>query len=141
MIRKFKPRDLDRVMQLWLEGNLDAHDFVPGDYWTSNAAAVSELLLQAELYVFELCGEIQGFAGMQDDYLAGIFVDKACRSMGIGKQLLEHIKKNHSVFTLNVYQRNRKAVEFYLREGLLVLGKSLDQDTGETEYTMQWSGR
>lgn len=140
MIRKFEPRDLEWVMQLWLEGNLDAHDFVPADYWKSSAPMVRELLLHAELTVYELDGEVQGFVGMQDDYLAGIFVDKNHRSMGIGKQLLEHIKTSHPTFTLNVYRCNRQAVEFYLREGLSVVEESADEDTGETDYTMKWEG-
>ena len=125
-------------MQLWLEGNLDTHDFVPADYWVSNVPMVRELLLQAELSVYELNGEIQGFVGMQDDYLAGIFVDKNYRSMGIGKQLLDHIKKSHPTFTLNVYRRNMQAVEFYLREGGAVIKESVDEDTGERDYTMKW---
>ncbi len=141
MIRKFQPQDLDRVMQLWLEGNLEAHDFVPADYWVSNAPMVRELLLQAELTVCELNGEVQGFIGMQDDYLAGIFVDKAHRSTGIGKQLLEHIKTSHPTFMLNVYRRNRTAVEFYLREGISVVEEGVDEDTGEMDYTMEWSGK
>ena len=138
MIRKFELRDLERVMQLWLEGNLDAHDFVPADYWTSNAPMVRKLLAQAELAVCELDGAVQGFAGMQGDYLAGIFVDRDHRSTGIGKQLLDHIKKNHPAFTLNVYRRNRQAVAFYRREGLSVTAESVDRDTGETDYTMKW---
>ena len=28
MIRKFETQDLDAVMQIWLEGNLDAHPFI-----------------------------------------------------------------------------------------------------------------
>ena len=32
MIRKFEPCDIERVMQLWLEENLDAHDFVSESY-------------------------------------------------------------------------------------------------------------
>lgn len=140
MIRNFQPQDLDRVMQLWLEGNLDAHGFIPADYWTSNAPVVRRLLVQAEITVCELDSEIQGFVGMQGDYLAGIFVDKSHRSMGIGKRLLEHIKTSHPVFTLDVYQRNQQAVAFYLREGLSVIEESVDEDTGETDYTMKWEG-
>lgn len=139
MIRKFESRDLERVMQLWLEGNLDAHDFVPADYWTSNAPMVRELLEQAKLHVYELDGKIQGFVGMQGCYLAGLFVDNAHRSMGIGKQLLEHIKKSRPAFSLSVYQRNRRAVSFYLREGLSVIAEGVDEETGEADWIMAWT--
>ena len=59
--------------------------------------------------------------------------------MGIGKSLLECVKKNYPAFSLNVYQKNRRAVNFYLREGLSIVSKEIDEDTGETDYTMAWN--
>ena len=85
-------RDSQRAMQLWLNGNLQAHDFIPAKFWESNAPSVYEQLLQANGYVYEADGEILGFVGMQGNYLAGIFVDAKSRSLGIGKKLLNHIK-------------------------------------------------
>lgn len=139
MIRKFERNDTKRVMQIWLEANTEAHHFIPGDYWRSQYQSVQEQLAQADLYVFEQNGEIQGFVGLVDDYLAGIFVDKKCRSMGIGKDLLECVKKKHPSFSLNVYQKNRRAVGFYLREGLSVASEGMDEATEEMEYTMVWN--
>lgn len=139
MIRKFETKDTERVMQIWLEVNMEAHDFVPSDYWLSQYQSVQEQLLQADIYVYEQDKEIQGFVGMMDDYLAGIFVDKKCRSMGIGKGLLECVKKNYPAFSLNVYQKNRRAVDFYLREGLFIVSKGVDENTAETDYIMAWN--
>ena len=139
MIRKFEKKDTDRVMQIWLEVNIETHDFVPSKYWLSQYQSVQKQILQADIYVYEQDKEIQGFVGMMDDYLAGIFVDKKCRSMGIGKSLLECVKKNYPAFSLNVYQKNRRAVNFYLREGLSIVSKEIDEDTGETDYTMAWN--
>lgn len=139
MIRRFETKDTKRVMQIWLEANIETHDFVPSEYWRSHYQSVQEQLLQADIYVYEHDNEIQGFVGMTDDYLAGIFVDKKFRSMGIGKCLLECVKKNYSSFSLNVYQKNRRALNFYLREGLSVVSKEVDEDTGETDYTMMWN--
>lgn len=139
MIRKFEKKDTERVMQIWLEVNIETHDFVPSKYWLSQYQSVQKQILQADIYVYEQDKEIQGFVGMMDDYLAGIFVDKKCRSMGIGKSLLECAKKNYPAFSLNVYQKNRRAVNFYLREGLSIVSKEIDEDTGETDYTMAWN--
>ncbi len=139
MIRKFEEKDTKRVMQIWLEVNIEVHDFVLSDYWLSQYQSVQEQLLQADIYVYEQDKRIQGFVGMLDDYLAGIFVDKKCRSMGIGKDLLECVKENYPAFTLNVYQKNRRAVDFYLREGLSVVSKGFDEDTAESDYTMAWN--
>lgn len=138
MIRKFEEKDSDRVMQIWLSGNIEAHDFVPKDYWLENYQSVKEQLLQADVYVYEQDGEVQGFVGMTGNYLAGIFVDKKFRSKGLGKELLDCIKKNYPVFTLNVYKKNTRAVEFYLREGLTVSEAGIDEDTSEADFTMEW---
>ena len=138
MIRKFEKKDTKRVMEIWLESNLEAHDFVPSDYWLSQYQSVQEQLLSADIYVYEQDNKIQGFVGMTDDYLAGIFVDKKYRSIGIGKGLLECVKKIYPAFSLNVYQKNQRAVDFYLREKLTIVSTGVDEDTAEADYTMVW---
>ncbi len=138
MIRTFRPEDLDRLMQLWLAGNLEAHAFVPREYWLSHAAEVRELLPQADLYLYEEDGRIQGFAGVTDGYLAGIFVDRDCRSRGIGRRLLAHVKEHCPSFTLHVYRENRRATAFYLREGLSVVSEELSPETGQYELLLSW---
>ena len=99
---------------------------------------VQEQLLQAEVFVYEKDGIIRGFIGITDGYIAGIFVDRKCRSCGIGKHLLEYVKQTHSTLSLGVYQKNKRAFSFYLREGFSILSEELDEATGETEYTMIW---
>ena len=138
VIREFELHDLEQVMQLWLNGNLDAHDFTPADYWLSHAEMVRMHLLQAEVLVFVQKNTVLGFAGMQGDYLAGIFVDGQHRSNGIGKQLLEHLKQIHPAITLHVYRRNVRALEFYRKEGFQVTAEEWDAQTGEDECTMVW---
>lgn len=138
MIRKFEMKDTKRVMQIWLEANLEAHDFVSGDYWCSQYQTVQEQLSAADIYVYEQDNEIQGFLGMMDNYLAGIFVDKKYRSMGIGKGLLDYVKKIYPAFSLNVYQKNQRAVDFYLRENLTIVSTGADEDTAEADYTVVW---
>ena len=138
MIRNMQSRDSQRAMQLWLNGNLQAHDFIPAKFWESNAPSVYEQLLQANGYVYEADGEILGFVGMQGNYLAGIFVDAKSRSLGIGKKLLNHIKSRYSTFILHVYQANRRAVAFYQREGLSIASEGVDETTGEPDFVMTW---
>lgn len=43
-------------------------------------------------YVYEddCTKQIDGFIGMNDNYIEGIFVKKAVQSKGIGKQMLSH---------------------------------------------------
>ena len=50
------------------------------------------MLSQSEVYVFEADKMIQGFVGLNDEYIEGIFVSDEMQSCGIGKLLLDYIK-------------------------------------------------
>ena len=81
---------------------------------------------------------IQGFVGLNDEYIEGIFVSDEMQSCGIGKLLLDYIKDKKVSLRLNVYQKNARAISFYQREGFIIQCEDLDEDTGEKEYTMLW---
>ena len=61
MVRKLQKADIDRVADIWLDTNLKAHDFISAQYWKRNFELVKEMLLQAEVYVYESDQKIQGF--------------------------------------------------------------------------------
>ena len=141
MIREFQISDTEQVMKLWLFGNEDAHSFVSEEYWRSHFDEVQEALLQAKVFVYDIDGKAQGFIGMMNEYIAGIFVDKSYRSTGIGTQLLTYVKQKYDTLSLSVYQQNSRAVAFYHREGFSILSEGIDEDTGEKEYTMLWKNK
>lgn len=138
MIRAFRMADIQPIMDIWLSANIEAHEFIPASYWQEQYEAVKAMLPQAEIYVYEREGVIGGFVGLVGDYIAGIFVQAQQRSHGVGKMLLETIKKQHSPLSLQVYQKNDRAIRFYQREGFVVTGEGVDQATGEIELLMQW---
>ena len=139
MIRKLQNVDINKVVDIWLKTNLEAHDFIPGQYWTSNYEAVKKMLPQAEVYVYEDNKIIQGFVGVRDEYIEGIFVSGKIQSHGIGKALLDYIKDKKARLQLNVYQKNVRAISFYQREGFTIQSEGLDDFTGEKEYVMEWN--
>lgn len=138
MIRALQKADINRVADIWLDTNLKAHSFISAQYWESNYELVKEMLSQAEVYVYEDDQKIQGFIGLSDKYIEGIFVSKKMQSQGIGKLLLNYIKDRKDVLRLNVYQKNTRAIHFYQREGFEIQCESLDEATGEKDYVMIW---
>lgn len=139
MIRKFENKDTDRVMEIWLEANLQAHDFISREYWLEHKDETAQLLPKASVYVYEDEEGIQAFIGMVNNYIAGIFVATKMQGKGIGKRLLDHVKTIQKYLTLHVYQKNTGAIGFYQREGFGVLTIDIDTATGEREYTMCWA--
>ena len=127
-------------MQIWLHGNLNAHAFIAASFWTEHFEMVRDLLPQAELYVHEDAGtrQIDGFIGLTENHIEGIFVAKAARSKGIGKALLEYAKSRKPRLTLGVYQKNERALAFYQREQFVVHSEGIDEDTNEADIQMLW---
>jgi len=141
MVRKFETQDLDAVMQIWLQANLDAHAFIPASFWEAHFEMVRDLLPQAELYVHEDAGtrQIDGFIGLTENHIEGIFVVKSARSKGIGKALLDYAKSRKPRLDLSVYQKNERALAFYRREQFVVQSEGIDGDTNEAEIQMLWT--
>ena len=140
MIRKAEERDLNRIMEIWLEGNLQAHPFVPSEYWVGSFAAVRGAISQAEVWVWEENGRPEGFAGVVGNYVAGLFVDRAQRGKGIGSQLLQRVTQTRDSLVLRVYTQNTDAVRFYQNQGFCVRSEQLDPDTNQQELEMVFPG-
>ena len=138
MVRKLRNADVNKVADIWLDTNMKAHYFIPTQYWKSNFELVKELLLQATVYIYEDNQEIQGFIGLNDEYIEGIFVSDEMQSQGIGKILLNYAKDKRNKLLLNVYQKNTQAISFYKRAGFEIQYSGLDESTGEKDYVMVW---
>lgn len=138
MIRDFKAQDIDSIMELWLKANNSAHSFIDEEYWTSNFDTVKKMMPNATIYIYTEKDIIQGFIGLIDGYIAGIFVSNKMQSKGIGSKLLNYAKANYDTLCLMVYKKNDRAVHFYLREGFYVSNEQIDENTGEFELSMHW---
>ena len=134
---------MSAVMKIWLDTNIKSHNFVSKEYWTSNYEIVKEIIPKSEIYVYEEddTNLIDGFIGLMDSYLAGLFVKDTAQSKGIGKQLLDYAKSIKSEMNLSVYQKNIRAVHFYQREQFQIQSENIDDNTNEKEFIMIWRDR
>lgn len=138
MIRAFNKEEIEEIMKIWFESNMDTHDFINESYWTKNYNTVKSKILMAEVYVYETDGDIYGFVGLIDNYIAGIFVKKDMRRRGIGKQLIDFLKENYNELYLRVYRKNEEAIKFYLRGDFSIIENSIDNETNEEELIVKW---
>lgn len=138
MIKKFEIEDLDEIMNIWLETNISAHGFIKASYWKENFEMVEEMMMSSEIYLYKEDNKIYGFIGLIDDYIAGIFIKDKYQSRGIGKNLLDYVKSNRNRLLLSVYNKNNRAVEFYKREGFIIVKNEIDEANNEKEFVMEW---
>lgn len=139
MIRKLEDSDLDKALNIWLEASIVAHDFIPATFWMDKVEAMKTIYLpSAENYVFVLDNQVTGFISLVENAIAAIFVDPQIQGRGHGKTLLNHAKSLRPALELSVYSRNYKSIEFYKRQGFLILREEVDPETGEQSYVMTW---
>ncbi|EPH93569.1 acetyltransferase, GNAT family [Enterococcus faecalis 06-MB-DW-09] len=137
-VTQFTDSELETIAQIWLQSNLDAHDFISAALWQDNYDFVKKAFSDALIYTYSVDDQPVGFIGMLGDYIAGIFVLKDYRAHGIGKQLLQKAQAEHEKLTLNVYKKNTAAIAFYLKNGFTIVSEQLDSDTNEIENSMEW---
>ena len=139
MIKELDISKIDNIMRIWIEENINAHDFISKDYWETNYDYVKSALPDATVFVYEDNDEVKGFIGIaENSYIAGLFVSQKYQSNGIGGELLKRCKQEYSILKLDVYAKNIKAVNFYKKHGFKIEQEKESEDTKEVEYSMVW---
>lgn len=142
MIKKLDnldPGSIEKISNIWLNSNLDAHDFIKRDYWIDNLDKVKKMFPDSTIYVYYADNQIVGFAGLYEQYIAGIFITDKYRNKGIGRLLLERLKSDYNVLNLNVYEKNEGAIRFYTKHQFEIRSKEFEAETQEHEYLMEWN--
>ena len=138
MIRTLQQKDIDKIMEIWLESTIKAHDFIPKKYWKDNYNAVkNEYIPISKTYIYEQNGEIKGFISvLNDEFIGALFVATDCQEQGIGSALIDYAARQFPKLNLAVYKQNKKAVDFYLKKGFKIIQESLNEDSSFLEYIM-----
>ncbi|MBB4120025.1 putative acetyltransferase [Mesonia hippocampi] len=140
MIRLFKPQDIAKLVELWYDASVIAHDFIEKNYWEEKKKEMAEIYIpNSETYVYEQAGQIIGFVSLLENYIAAIFVAPAQQGKGVGKALMQFVKQQRKTLTLGVYAKNINSIAFYKKQGFVVVEEKIDEPTGEQELVMACS--
>lgn len=137
-LNSFSDRDLEQLAQIWLNGNLQAHSFIPAQYWKNQFVNIKKMLPEANIFVYRNNETIIGFLGELDGYIAGLFVDMNYRNQGAGSRLIKYLKQINDKLTLSVYVDNINAVKFYENKDFIIDSVGMDTETDSKEYHMIW---
>lgn len=140
-IRELKNCEIDDIMKIWLESTIEAHCFIEEEYWKKNYEVVRDMYIpMAKTFVY--CDEekIKGFISVIDsNFIGALFVHTKSQGRGIGESLLEYVKNKYENIELAVYKDNKKAVEFYKKEGFKIIKEQENEDSSHLEYLMSYS--
>ncbi len=127
-LNSFSDRDLEQLAQIWLNGNLQAHSFIPAQYWKNQFVNIKKMLPEANIFVYRNNETIIGFLGELDGYIAGLFVDMNYRNQGVGSRLINYLKQINDKLTLSVYVDNINAVNFYENKDFIIDSVGMDTE-------------
>ncbi|WP_409524970.1 alpha/beta fold hydrolase [Nitrincola sp. MINF-07-Sa-05] len=69
-------------------------------------------------------GHILGFIGVSGNRIEMLFISPESRGKGIGRRLLQHAISDMGATILDVNEQNPQALEFYLKMGFRIIGRS-----------------
>lgn len=138
MIKNMVNKDLDRIMDIWLESTIKAHDFIPKEYWHNSYNIVKNVYIpMAKTFVYEDDKCIKGFISIiNNEFIGALFVATDYQGSGIGKELINYAIDRYKKLNLAVYKDNKKSVEFYINRGFKIVKEQINEDSGYGEYIM-----
>ncbi|UYW01908.1 GNAT family N-acetyltransferase [Flavobacterium agricola] len=139
-IQTASSNNYEQLAEIWFKASIIAHNFIAQSYWQQNILAMqTQYLPNAEVYVAIANKQPVGFIALKNNCLVAIFIDPNFQGKGIGTQLLHYAKQLKSELTLQVYQKNKQAVQFYLQQGFIIVNETVDETTQQLEYVLRWN--
>jgi putative acetyltransferase len=139
VIRKMRKDDIDVVVDIWYKASIQAHSFIPKEYWEDNKNLMKYKYLPiSDVYLAVKGKAVLGFIALVNDNLAAIFVEPELQGKGAGSLLLDYAKSIRNVLWLKVYENNKRGTKFYKNNGFKIKSKSIDRETREAELVMEW---
>lgn len=138
MIRKLRNEDIEKVMKIWKDSTIKAHEFISKEYWENNYDVVKNTYIpMSETFIYEIENKIKGFISViNNEFIGALFVDINCQGLGVGSKLINCVVKEYNKLRLSVYKENKNAVEFYISKGFKIIKEQIDEETGAIEYIM-----
>jgi putative acetyltransferase len=140
MIRRLLPGEMDALIELWLASTIQAHPFIPQSYWIESESIVRNVYIPQSLtWIYQEGEKMAGFISVLDKRFVGaLFVEESYIGKGIGGALIERAKANFSELSLEVYQKNQRAVHFYYRHGFRIEESAWQDETHHPTWIMSW---
>lgn len=139
MIRKLENKDVDKIMTIWKESTIKAHDFIDKQYWEDNYETVENIYLpMSETFLYVDQDNIKGFISIiENEFIGALFIDVNYQGEGIGSKLIDYVTEKYGELELAVYKDNERAVKFYKNKGFKVIKEQESEDSNFKEYIMK----
>lgn len=127
-----KPEDYHEITAVWKESVLITHGFLEEKDFRVLERDLPVIFLPSlrELWLCRNGKHLAGFCGNNGSEVEMLFIRPCYMRKGLGKLLLEHVRKLHGPLQLAVNEQNENALAFYLHCGFEVAGRSAQDSQG-----------
>jgi putative acetyltransferase len=126
IIRQATHDDHPQLLNLWLRSVRATHHFLQESDIEELYPRLRDIYLPAvEIWVAvdtEDCP--MGFIGIAENHVEMLFIEPDLRGKGIGRALLDHVRRSRNRISVDVNEQNPEAVGFYLHYGFVQTGRS-----------------
>ena len=128
IIQRADATNYDELINLWEESVVATHTFLSQKDIEDYKLLIYDYYFdQQELYYIRAESQIQGFIGLNEDFIQMLFIKPEFIGHGIGKALINFAIKKHGASKVDVNEQNTPAVKFYQRIGFEVTER-FDED-------------
>jgi putative acetyltransferase len=120
-LRPNEPSDAASLLQIWREAVDATHDFLSLQDRATIDPLVADYVRDAQLTVAVLNGKPVAFMGVTGQGIDSLFIAPEAHGLGIGRLLADGVTRPT---TVDVNERNVRAVAFYRRLGFRPTGRS-----------------
>lgn len=114
LIRRYEPRDLHAILEIWEAASRIAHAFMPEQFFEEERWHIPNTYLpNTETWVVEENGRVLGFTSLIGNELGALFVTPDEQGSGIGRALVGHARALHEDLCVEVFAENKHAYRFY----------------------------
>ncbi|WP_456437127.1 GNAT family N-acetyltransferase [Psychroserpens sp.] len=139
MIRKYREKDLNIVLDIWYKSSTLAHSFLDSDFVKKVKKDMRELYLpNSKTWVYEEDYIVVGFISMIENEIGGLFVLPNYHSKGIGIQLVNFVKEFHNELEVEVFEKNPIGRAFYNKYGFQKIKQFVHKETGNNIIRLKY---
>lgn len=138
MIRNFKESDIHDIETVYEKSNNAVSLKVsPGFFKKDKKKFTSSTLRSCKSSVYEHEGKVVGIISSSADCIEGLFVLPEFWNRGIGTELLNYATTGKDEVFLQVYADNKRALNFYRKNGFEITGNGVCQMTDLPYFEMR----
>jgi len=131
-ILKAHSGDYDELIELWEASVRATHEFLTEKDIEDYRLLIYDYYFDAQnLYYIRDVNQMQGFIGLNNDFIQMLFIRPKLIGKGIGTALINFATEQHGATRVDVNEQNINAVKFYKSHGFDITQRSEKDAAGK----------